>query len=247
MRTFLRDSQNSEIDTFTTVFIKNLPTTINNPEDLAALVRPFGPLFALHLECPEGQRKYGVCTFSDHFAAVRAVSRLDGLVVQGSLLICERFKHSAERAKEAQELGLCVRGFGPEFGEDEIVAFFAPFGDVERVILPSGDDEQQRRFAIVVFSDRENEEHCIAKSLFMRFPDTGWQTFVQRRGLLETDTTTGQGQGQGPWMSLFQQISEQRSGVAKEHWLRNVSRLSDDQAMCLLRDRNLLVRWMEWM
>ena len=70
-------------DTYTNIYIRNLPGSIQSSEDLKTMFSEFGLATSAKL-MPDGQS--GFCNMIDHQAAVRAVQSLNGSVKEGKVL-----------------------------------------------------------------------------------------------------------------------------------------------------------------
>ena len=85
-------SQND--DTFTNIFIRNLPSTIKTNTDLGNLFSEFGMVLSTKL-LPDGQS--GFCNMIDHESAVRAIQALNGKVIGENVIEATRAKGKDER------------------------------------------------------------------------------------------------------------------------------------------------------
>ena len=81
-------------ETFTNIFIKNLPDSVKNVNDLGKLFSEFGLVVSAKL-LPDGQS--GFCNMFDHDSAVRAVQALNGRIVGGKVIEAIRAKGKEER------------------------------------------------------------------------------------------------------------------------------------------------------
>ena len=91
----MSDAMQKNLDpTFTNVFIKNLPESINTLLKLLKLFQEYGEIVSARLVAP---RKIGYVMMADHNSAVRAVVGLSGRTIFGSRVSCCRSLSYAER------------------------------------------------------------------------------------------------------------------------------------------------------
>ena len=85
-------AQNDE--TFTNIFIRNLPDNIKTNTDLGNMFSEFGMVLSTKL-LPDGQS--GFCNMIDHDSAIRAIQALNGKVINGKVIEATRAKGKEER------------------------------------------------------------------------------------------------------------------------------------------------------
>lgn len=81
-------------DNFTNVYIKNLPESISNTQELGKLFLEFGMVVSTKI-LADGSSGY--CNMLDHVAAVRAINTLNGRILEGHVLEVTRAKSKDER------------------------------------------------------------------------------------------------------------------------------------------------------
>jgi polyadenylate-binding protein len=76
---------------FTSVYVKGLPQSMRNEEDLVGLFSRFGEITSVFFPLSNGHsRGFGMCNFQTHESAVNAMLMMNGQVVDGSTLEVER-------------------------------------------------------------------------------------------------------------------------------------------------------------
>jgi len=175
-------------ETFTNVYIKNLPETIRTSEDLGKLFEEFGEVQSPFLPMdestkdeanPEGTpRPFGFCNMADHDSAVRAVEGLNNKQLGDQELYCGRAKSKAERKRELEiqaekikkqkynetkDRNFYVRNFDERISEEEIKAKFEEYGEIESFkIVPV--DGGTRRYCFVCYGKKEDADVAMADS-----------------------------------------------------------------------------------
>ena len=103
----MSDAMQKNLDpTFTNVFIKNLPESVNTLLKLLALFQEFGEITSARLVAP---RRIGYVMMADHNSAVRAVVGLSGRTIFGSRVSCCRSLSYAERQQFMKKSTLVKR------------------------------------------------------------------------------------------------------------------------------------------
>ena len=99
-----RQRQNPE-NTFTNIYIKNLPPSIKNDQYLRNLFSSFGSIESCSLQLDENgvSRGVGFCSMKTHEEATQAVKGLDGKELEGLVLVCNRSMTRQERIKFLKE------------------------------------------------------------------------------------------------------------------------------------------------
>lgn len=187
---YVRRARKNPEDTYTNVYIKNLPESIKTEEDLLALFHQFGETISACLKQgrfgPEQKEgKFGFCSFKEHDDAVKAVAALNGKIEDGVEMTANRAMSREERLKVVAEntekwkkaqaekykgRNLYVRGFDENFTEDDLKQFFGELGVVESVKIPTKMEngaEVSKKFGFVCFESVEDAAKVIKQSPFL--------------------------------------------------------------------------------
>jgi polyadenylate-binding protein len=195
---FQRRIRQSEEETFTNVYIKNLPDSVKTHDDLAALFSKFGVVTSAKLQIQEAgngpSTSFGYCNFADHESAVRSIKELDGFELDGKTLLCTRHKTRAERVRDLRRQtdlwrqqnyevykgrNLYVRGFDETTTEDDLRAFFREFGEIESLKIQTDETGVSKKFGFVCFRSAEDAQKCLSESTLMKFPKLDKQVYLQ--------------------------------------------------------------------
>ena len=92
-------------ETFTNVYLKELPWSIQTNEDLEALISPYGRIQSACLPLDDDQKPKGFafCNMESHDDALNVIEALNGMVIEGKKLVCCRHMPKAERIKKLRK------------------------------------------------------------------------------------------------------------------------------------------------
>ncbi|KAH0792685.1 Polyadenylate-binding protein 2 [Histomonas meleagridis] len=180
-------------ETFTNVYIKDLPSSIQTNEDLKKLFSEYGEVQNPWLVFNKGKpAPYGFCNMMTHEAAVEAVKGLNGKVIDGSKVYAGRAMKKGERLQHLRELSekfrqanyekyrgrnLYIRGFGKDVTEDKLRDYFKQFGEIESLTIMKDDNGASREFGFVTYKTVQEADNCIKESLINSTLD-GKQLYV---------------------------------------------------------------------
>ena len=173
-------------ETFTKIFIKKLPKSIQTQEDLEALFSPFGEIqeSCLPLDPNQKPKGFGFCEMKSHEDAVAAVNGLNGKEIEGKELICCRYMTKAElQLQKLRELEdewkqfderikyssryLYVRGFNDDTTEEELLQKFKKFGNIESCEIMRDENGKSKGYGFILFENKKDARRCVGYSVSM--------------------------------------------------------------------------------
>lgn len=185
---YCRRQHQNPAETFTNCYVKNLPESIRTEEDLKALFAEFGEVDSPKLPLDENQKNkgFGFCSMKTHEQAVKAVEGLNGKVIDGHTLNCNRamlkkdreafLKEQTERWRRAnyekyKGRNLYVRNFDETVTDEDLRNLFSQYGQVESVKVMRDQEGVSKKFGFVCFTSQEAAQECIKKSALLKFGD----------------------------------------------------------------------------
>lgn len=146
------------------VFIKNLDKTIDN-KAMYDTFSAFGNILSCKVaQDPTGDSKgYGFVHFETEEAAVSAINKVNGMLLNGKKVFVGRFVPRKEREIELGEkaklfTNCYIKNFNEDMSEDELMEVFAKYGSISSLKVMKGDDEKNKGFGFVSFEDPEAAE-----------------------------------------------------------------------------------------
>eukprot|EP01060_Flectonema_neradi_P008127 TRINITY_DN157_c1_g2_i1.p1 TRINITY_DN157_c1_g2~~TRINITY_DN157_c1_g2_i1.p1 ORF type:complete len:582 (+),score=139.81 TRINITY_DN157_c1_g2_i1:44-1789(+) len=116
------------------IFIKNLDSAIDN-KALHATFQSFGQILSCKVVADEDGKSmgYGFVHYADEKDADKAVSEVNGMLMNGKQVYVGRFERKERKLQSLQEnfTNLYVKHFDPTVPEDDLKKFFENFGEIE--------------------------------------------------------------------------------------------------------------------
>ena len=112
---------------------------------------------------------YGFVNFLTKEDCEKAISDLNGVEVEGSKVIIE--KYNKDIKKEAKFNNLYVRGFDENFTEQDLVNMFQRFGELGSVKIMTDEEGNSKRFGFVCFKEAEPASRAVAELHETQLPD----------------------------------------------------------------------------
>lgn len=182
-----RQRQNPE-ETFTNVYIKNLPPSIKNDQDLRNLFSKYGEIESCYLQVDENNvsRGVGFCAMKSHEEAAQAVKELNGMDLDGYNLTCNRSMSRAERLrylrdqtakfrratfKQYQGRNLYIKNIDENVTEENLRPIFEKYGPIESIKIMKDENGVSKKFGYVCFAREEDARTCISESPLLKFND----------------------------------------------------------------------------
>merc|ERR1712156_450859 len=149
------------------VFIKNLDKTIDN-KAMYDTFSAFGNILSCKVaQDGEGNSKgYGFVHFETEEAAVNAIQKVNGMLLNDKKVFVGRFVPRKEREKELGEkakkfTNVFVKNFGDELGDDKLKDMFTKFGKITSYKVVKEKDGKNKGFGFVSFEDSEAAEKAV--------------------------------------------------------------------------------------
>jgi len=150
------------------VFIKNLDKSIDN-KAMYDTFSAFGNILSCKVaQDGDGNSKgYGFVHFETEEAAVNAIQKVNGMLLNDKKVFVGRFVPRKEREKELGEkakkfTNVYVKNFGEELGDEKLKELFSKYGKITsyKVIMSDG-DSKNKGFGFVSFEDSEAAEKAV--------------------------------------------------------------------------------------
>lgn len=259
-------------DTYTNVFIKNLPDTVVDQESFLNLILAAWPDAEENIcdtvETPQPclmlgddgmPKNFGFCQMKDHESALMLVEKLNGFLFADKIIVANRAKPRTERQREVAQAfverkkaeymmskgrNLYVRGFDGGFTDEDLRSFFNRFGEIES--------------AHVQMTENKRGEIVSKMFGFICFKSNqDAEKCIEESCLLVFDN------GEQVYVSYFKPADERRRklshNLSRERLkaaiqarfchgsekIAKLSGLSDDQCWKLLSNQELLNLWLE--
>jgi polyadenylate-binding protein len=185
---FCRRQRRLPEDSFTNVYVKNLPPEFATDAGLRRLFEEFGTVTSPHavLDQEGRPRGFGFCNMEDHEMAVAAVKGLNGRELGEYTLTCNRAMSRAERqAKIAEDSekwrrrnaelykgrNLYVRNFDEDMTEEYLSDLFSQYGQIESVRISRDEAGVSKKFGFVCFTEPEAAQRAIQNSVLLKVGD----------------------------------------------------------------------------
>ncbi|KAA0702586.1 Polyadenylate-binding protein 1 [Triplophysa tibetana] len=138
------------------IFIKNLEKSMSS-EALLDIFSPFGTILSCKVSCDEkGSKGFGFVHFETLEAAEKAISRLDGMLINEQKVFVGHFKSRREREAEVKErakefTNVYIKNFGSELDNNSLSEMFREFGHIMSAHVMTDESGTSRGFGFVDF------------------------------------------------------------------------------------------------
>merc|ERR1719412_2242518 len=146
------------------VFIKNLDKTIDN-KAMYDTFSAFGNILSCKVaQDPSGESKgYGFVHFETEEAAVQAIDKVNGMLLNNEKVFVGRFVPRKEREIELGEkakkfTNVYIKNFNENLSEDDLTTMFSKYGKISSLKLMKTDEEKNKGFGFVSFEDASAAE-----------------------------------------------------------------------------------------
>lgn len=146
------------------IFIKNLDKTIDN-KAMYDTFSAFGNILSCKVAQDEAgnSKGYGFVHFETEEAAVNAITKVNGMLLNGKKVFVGRFIPRKDRERELGEkakyfTNVYIKNFGDEFDDDKLFEMFSKYGKVTSHKVMSSDEGKSRGFGFVCYEDPEAAE-----------------------------------------------------------------------------------------
>merc|ERR1712156_933632 len=152
------------------VFIKNLDKTIDN-KAMYDTFSAFGNILSCKVaqDASGDSKGYGFVHFETEEAALQAIDKVNGMLLNDKKVFVGRFVPRKEREIELGEkakrfTNVYVKNFNEAMTEDDLSKMFEKFGKITSLkLMRSDEDEKNKGFGFVSFEDSETAESACAE------------------------------------------------------------------------------------
>jgi len=151
------------------IFIKNLDKTIDN-KMLYDTFSAFGNILSckVNVNLAGESKGYGFVHFETEEAAVKAIEKLDGMLMNDKKVFVGRFKSRGERVREygdraKQFTNVFIKNLPAEWDDAKLTEIFAEHGSVMSVALATDENGKSRQFGFVSYETHESAEKAVEK------------------------------------------------------------------------------------
>merc|ERR1719187_2818991 len=149
------------------VFIKNLDKSIDN-KAMYDTFSAFGNILSCKVaQDPDGNSKgYGFVHFETEEAAMNAIQKVNGMLLNDKKVFVGRFVPRKEREKELGEkakkfTNVYIRNFGDDLSEEKLTEIFSKFGKITSFKVMSDEGGRNKGFGFVSFEESEAAEKAV--------------------------------------------------------------------------------------
>merc|ERR1712180_105297 len=164
------------------VFIKNLDKSIDN-KAMYDTFSAFGNMLSKTItqEAEAGNKGFGFVHFETEEAAMNAIQKVNGMLLNEKKVFVGRFVPRKEREKELGEkakkfTNVYIKNFGEDLGDEKLKEVFSKFGKITSYkvvkdrdvrgeegedMLDAGPDGKNKGFGFVSFEDSESAEKAV--------------------------------------------------------------------------------------
>ncbi|CAK8683934.1 polyadenylate-binding protein 1-like [Clavelina lepadiformis] len=148
------------------IFIKNLDKSIDN-KALFDTFSAFGNILSCKVSCNEhGSKGYGFVHFETEEAAVRAIEKVNGMLLNDKKVFVGKFLTRSERMKKLGErvrqfTNIYIKNFGDKLDEETLKEMFEQHGIVKSVAVMKDRDGNSRGFGFVALEKHEDAQKAV--------------------------------------------------------------------------------------
>jgi len=149
------------------VFIKNLDKSIDN-KAMYDTFTAFGNILSCKVALDEHSKSkgYGFVHFETEKAALTAIERVNGMLLNGKKVFVGKFVPKAEREKEMGEKAklyknVYIKNFGEELDDEKLIEMFTKYGTVNSHKVAVDEEGKSKGFGFVAFDDAAAAEAAV--------------------------------------------------------------------------------------
>lgn len=149
------------------VFIKNLDKTIDN-KAMYDTFSAFGNILSCRVATDEeaSSKGYGFVHFETEEAANKAISKVNGMLLNNKKVYVGKFIPRKEREKMLGDKARCftnvyIKNFGDELDDEKLMVIFEKFGKITSAKVMTDENGKNRGFGFVSFEDPESAERSV--------------------------------------------------------------------------------------
>lgn len=149
------------------VFIKNLDKTIDN-KAMYDTFSAFGNILSCRVATDEeaSSKGYGFVHFETEEAANKAISKVNGMLLNNKKVYVGKFIPRKEREKMLGDKARCftnvyIKNFGDELDDDKLMVIFEKYGKITSAKVMTDDSGKNRGFGFVSFEEPDSAERAV--------------------------------------------------------------------------------------
>merc|ERR1712013_209248 len=150
------------------VFIKNLDKPIDN-KAMYDTFSAFGNILSCKVaqDADGGSKGYGFVHFETEEAAMNAIQKVNGMLLNEKKVFVGRFVPRKEREKELGEkakkfTNVYIKNFGEDLGDEKLKEVFSKFGKITSYkVIMADESGKNKGFGFVSFEDSESAEKAV--------------------------------------------------------------------------------------
>jgi len=211
------------------VFIKNLDRSIDN-KAMYDTFSAFGNILSCKIATDESgvSKGYGFVHFETEKSALRAIEKVNGMLLNSKKVFVGKFVPRAEREKDLGEKAkqfknVYVKNFGEELDDDKMMELFGKYGTVTSKKIAVDEEGKSKGFGFVAFAESAEAEAAVAALNGMDL--NGKQLYVGR--------AQKRGERQAELKKKFDQIKMER--LTRNHgvnlYIKNLDDTIDDERL----------------
>jgi len=146
------------------IFIKNLDKAIDN-KAMYDTFSAFGNILSCKVAQDEAgnSKGYGFVHFETEEAAVGAITKVNGMLLNGKKVFVGRFIPRKDRERELGEkakyfTNVYIKNFGDELNDEKLYEIFSQYGKITSHRIMSSDEGKSRGFGFVCYEDPDAAE-----------------------------------------------------------------------------------------
>jgi polyadenylate-binding protein len=190
VKPFIPHMHKNTEQTFTNVYIKNLPKSFKTDDDVKKLFEEYGEVQSAKLAVDPVNREpkgFGFCNMATHEQAVAAIEGLNGKQLEGAdnALVSNRQMSKRDRQLElakrthrfrtemyqkTKDRNFYMRNFGDTVTEAELAEIFSKFGEIESIKIVEAENNFYRS-AYLLFKEKASADALIKQSLSIKVGD----------------------------------------------------------------------------
>lgn len=168
------------------IFIKNLDKRIDT-KSMYDTFSLFGTILSCKIATDEegNSRGYGFIHFETEEAALQAIERVNGMLLDGKKVFVGKFQSSSARMSELGDgarrfTNVYVKNFNEELDEEKLKSLFGKYGEITSCTVTRDENDKSRGFGFVAFSTPEAAEAAVEALNDYELPGTGQRITVCR-------------------------------------------------------------------
>jgi polyadenylate-binding protein len=149
------------------IFIKNLDKTIDT-KSIYDTFSMFGSILSCKVASDEegNSKGYGFIHFETEESAMKAIEKVNGMLLDGKKVFVGKFQPRAARMREMGEgsrrfTNVYVKNFDDELSQEKLEALFGQHGKIASVAVMTDSEGKSKGFGFVAFENPEDAEKAV--------------------------------------------------------------------------------------